>query len=223
PEIPPFTAERTYAVVDTIEGLEHWIEAAEQAGVAAIWPAPSVVSGTRPEWCGLALAVSPGLAGEVPLRHRAPWHQSGLPDAPPAVGTLTREDAAARLKPLFENPAVLKIGHDIKGMAHLLRRYGIALQPYDCTMLMSYVLEGGQFEHSIEEVTRRALSHELMPLKELIGTGKNLICFAEVATQAARDFAAERADAALRLHALLKARLLQEHMTAFYETIERPL
>src|ERR1700758_766662 len=46
PEIPPFTAERTYAVVDTIEGLEHWIEAAEQAGVAAIWPAPSVVSGT---------------------------------------------------------------------------------------------------------------------------------------------------------------------------------
>jgi DNA polymerase-1 len=62
-----------------------------------------------------------------------------------------------------------------------------------------------------------------MSLKELIGTGKNLICFAEVTTQAARDFAAERADAALRLHALLKARLLQEHMTAFYETIERPL
>jgi DNA polymerase I len=223
PEIPPFTAERTYAVVDTVEGLEHWIEAAEQAGVVAIWPAPSAVSGARPEWCGLALAVSPGLAAYVPLGHRAPGNQGGLLDAPPEVGTLTREDAVARLKPLFENPAVLKIGHDIKGMAHLLRRCGIALQPYDCTMLMSYVLEGGQFEHSIEEVTRRALSHELMPLKELIGTGKNLICFAEVATQAAHDFAAERADAALRLHALLKARLLQEHMTAFYETIERPL
>jgi DNA polymerase-1 len=136
---------------------------------------------------------------------------------------LTRDDAIARLKPLFENPAVLKLGHDIKGMAHLLRRYGIALAPCDCTMLMSYVLEGGQFEHTIEEVTRRAFAHDLMPLKELIGTGKNLICFAEVITQAARDFAAERADAALRLHALLKARLLHDHMTAFYETIERPL
>jgi DNA polymerase-1 len=39
----------------------------------------------------------------------------------------------------------------------------------------------------------------------------------------ARDFAAERADAALRLHMLLKARLVAEHMSAFYETIERPL
>jgi DNA polymerase-1 len=113
--------------------------------------------------------------------------------------------------------------HDAKGAAHLLRRYGIALQPYDCTMLMSYVLDGGQFEHTIEELTRRAFAHELAPLKELIGTGKSLIGFAEVAPPAARDFAAERADAALRLHLLLKARLLREKMTAFYETIERPL
>src|SRR4051812_14722589 len=223
PEVPPFSENRTYAVVDTADGLEHWIEAAEQAGVVAIWAAPSALASTRPEWCGLSLAVAPGLAAYVPLGHRTPGNVDDLLDAPPEAGSLTREDAIARLKPLFENPAVLKIGHDIKGMAHLLRRYGIALSPYDCTMLISYVLEGGQYDHTIEEVTRRALSHDLMSLKELIGTGKNLICFAEVTTQAARDFAAERADAALRLHALLKARLLQEHMTAFYETIERPL
>src|SRR5437764_3690293 len=216
PEVPAFSEPRSYAVVDTIEGLDHWIEAAEQAGIVALWVAPSVVAGTRPEFCGLALAVAPGLAIYVPLGHRP----TELFDA---TGGLARDDAVARLKPLLENPGVLKIVHDAKGAAHLLRRYGIALAPYDCTMLMSYVLEGGQFEHTIEEVTRRAFSHDLMSLKELIGTGKNLICFAEVTTQAARDFAAERADAALRLHALLKARLLQEHMTAFYETIERPL
>ncbi len=57
----------------------------------------------------------------------------------------------------------------------------------------------------------------------MLGTGKSLICFAELTSAAARDFAAERADAALRLHMLLKARLVREHMTAFYETIERPL
>src|SRR5437764_10812859 len=216
PEVPAFSEPRSYAVVDTIEGLDHWIEAAEQAGIVALWVAPSVVAGTRPEFCGLALAVAPGLAIYVPLGHRP----AELFDA---GGGLSRDDAVARLKLLLESPGVLKIVHDAKGAAHLLRRYGIALAPYDCTMLMSYVLEGGQFEHTIEEVTRRAFSHDLMSLKELIGTGKNLICFAEVTTQAARDFAAERADAALRLHALLKARLLQEHMTAFYETIERPL
>jgi DNA polymerase-1 len=216
PEIPPFSAPRTYAVVDTMEGLDHWIEAAEQAGLVALWPAPSIVAGSRPEFCGLALAVAPGLAIYVPLGHRP----AELFDA---AGGLSREAAVARLKPLLEHPGILKIAHDAKGAAHLLRRHGIALQPYDCTMLMSYVLDGGQFEHTIEDVTRRAFEHELMPAKEMLGTGKSLIGFAELTSAAARDFAAERADAALRLHMLLKARLVREHMNAFYETIERPL
>ena len=111
----------------------------------------------------------------------------------------------------------------MKGIAHLLLRHGITVAPCDCTMLMSYVLDGGQDEHTIEALTKRGLSHDLTPAKEILGSGRNAICFAEVATARGRDFACERADLALRLHALLKARLLREHMTAFYETIERPL
>ena len=219
PEILPFSAPRLYEIVNTVEGLEQWIEAAVGAGSFALWPAPSVLGGTRPELCGLALALQPGEAVYLPLGHRA----AGLLDTAEGAGNLSLDQALARLKPLLEDPGVLKIGHDVKGTAHLLRRYGIAPAPYDCTMLMSYVLDGGQVEHTLEELTRRAFAHDLAPLKGLIGTGKSLVSFAEVATAAARDFAAERADAALRLHALLKARLVREHMTAFYETIERPL
>jgi DNA polymerase-1 len=219
PEIPPFSAPRTYATVDTMEGLEHWIEAAQQAGSVAIWAAPSALSGERSELSGLALAVAPGLAAYLPLGHRA----SGLLESTEAGQNLPAEAALAALKPLLEDRGTLKIGHDMKGMAHLLRRYGIALGPHDCTMLMSYVLDGGQLEHSLEELTKRAFEHDLTGTKEILGTGKSLIPFAEVAMQSARDFAAERADAALRLHILFKARLAREKMTAFYETIERPL
>jgi DNA polymerase-1 len=219
PEILPFSAPRSYAIVDTIEGLDQLIEAAGQAGSVALWPAPSIVGGTRPGLCGLALALIPGMAVYLPLGHRP----AGLLDAAESGGGLSLDQALARLKPLLEDPGILKIGHDMKGAAHLLRRYGIAPAPYDCTMLMSYVLDGGQVEHTIEELTRRAFAHDLSPLKGLIGTGKSLVSFAEVSTSAARDFAAERADAGLRLHMLLKARLVREHMTAFYETIERPL
>jgi DNA polymerase-1 len=217
PEIPPFSEPRTYAVVDTVEGLEHWIEAAVQAGSVAVWAAASAVADRRPELCGLAMAIAPGLAAYLPLGHRS----AELLDGP--AGDLTLDTALARLKPLFEDRGVLKIGHDMKGMAHLLRRSGIALGPCDCTMLMSDVLDGGQEEHSIEALTARAFEHALTPTKQVLGTGKSLICFAEVTSVAARDFACERADAALRLHLLLKARLIREHMTAFYETIERPL
>ena len=224
PEVPPFSAPCTYALVDTVEGLEHWIEAAYQAGSVAVWPettqvglAPAEAGGARPALAGIALALAPGLAAYVPVAPSA----SNLLPAP--AGDLSLEAAIARLKPLFEDPGVLKIGHDAKSAAQLLLRHGVAVAPWDCTMLMSYVLEGGQSEHTIEAMTSRAFEHELRPLKQVIGTGKSRIAFAEVPREMARDYAAERADAALRLYALLKARLLREHMTAFYETIERPL
>jgi DNA polymerase-1 len=218
PEVPSFTAPRTYALVDTLEGLDHWIEAAQQAGVVAVWPEASAVTGTRPALAGIALGLAPGLAAYVPLGHRA----AGTLDLG-GTGELSLPAAIDRLRPLLEDPGVLKIGHDVKAAAHLLSRYGVELGPYDCTMLMSYVLDGGQVDHTIENLVRRSFEHELRPLKDLVGTGKSLIAFAEVPREAARDFAAERADAALRLHMLLKARLVREKMTAFYETIERPL
>ncbi len=215
PEVPPFTASRSYALIDTLEGLDHWIEAAVEAGVVGIWPEASAVAGRRPELAGIALALAPGLAGYVPLAH-------GRGDlAAPAA--LPFGSVIGRLKRLLESPGVLKISHDAKGVARLLRQYGVALAPCDCTMLMSYVLDGGQFDHAVESLVRRAFAHELTPLKQLIGTGKSLIAFAEVPAEAARDFTAERADAALRLHMQLKARLIRDKMTAFYETIERPL
>ena len=250
PEIPPFTAPRTYALVDTVEGLDHWIEAAQQAGTVAIWAEGSSVAGTRHALCGIALALAPGLAAYVPVGHRrsqaeilslplidgniqpaSPLSRTAGEGADPRItvrgeageGKLTLELTIDKLRPLFEDPGVLKIGHDLKTAAHLLSRYDVTIAPYDCTMLMSYVLDGGQFEHTIENLVRRGFEHELTPLKELVGTGKSLIAFAEVAPERARDYAVERADAVLRLHMLLKARLVRDRMTAFYETIERPL
>ena len=215
PEVAPFADERKYALIDTLDGLDHWIEAAVDAGAVALHPAPSLA--------GIALAVGPGLAAYVPLANQAPGGQATLDLATPGSNALPAHEVLARLKPLLEDRGVLKIGHDMKGAARLLLRHGIRIAPYDCTMLMSYVLDGGQFDHDIEDLLERAAGHNLKPLKELVGSGKSLISFAEVAPEAARDFTAERADAALRLHTHLKARLVADHMNAFYETIERPL
>ncbi len=218
PEVPPFTAPRSYALIETVEGLDHWIEAAYEGGCVAVWVAASAVSGRRPDIAGIALALMPGMAAYIPLGHRP----SGELDLAAASG-VPLDVAIEKLRPLLQDPGILKIGHDIKTTAHLLSRWGISLAPHDCTMLMSYVLDGGQFDHEIETLVKRGFEHDLTTLKELVGTGKSLIPFAEVAPERARDFAAERADAALRLHTLLKARLVREKMTAFYETIERPL
>src|SRR5215469_6485634 len=122
PDVPKFTAPRSYALIDTLEGLEHWIEAAREAGAAAIWVAASAVPGMRPTLAGIALALSPGMAAYVPLGHRA---AGGLDLAD--AGGIPFEAAIERLRPLFEDSGVLKIGHDIKSTAHLLSRWGISL------------------------------------------------------------------------------------------------
>ncbi len=186
--------------------------------MVAVWVAATDVPGRLPAIAGVALALAPGMAGYIPLGHRP---AGGLDLA--ELSSVPFDTAIAKLRPLLEDPGVLKIGHDIKTAAHLLSHSGVSLAPHDCTMLMSYVLDGGQFDHEIESLTKRCFEHDLVPLKELIGTGKSLIPFAEVPPERARDYAAERADAALRLHMLLKARLIRDKMTAFYETIERPL
>jgi len=215
PAIAPFAPDMKYALIDTLEGLDHWIEAATEAGIVVVHPAPGLA--------GIALALGPGLAAYVPLAHRLSGEQQSLDLALTTSNALPATEVLARLKPLLEDRGTLKIGHDMKGAARLLLRHDIRIAPYDCTMLMSYVVDGGQYDHDIEALLSRAANHNLKPLKELVGSGKSLIPFAEVAPEAARDFAAERADAVFRLHAMLKARLVAEHMDAFYETIERPL
>src|SRR5665213_3113390 len=69
PEILPFTAPHTYATVNTMEGLEPWIDEARQTGTVAIWLAQSAVAGERPALCGIGMAVAPGRVAYLPLGH----------------------------------------------------------------------------------------------------------------------------------------------------------
>src|SRR5579883_1912482 len=121
PEIPPFTAPRSYALIDTEEGLDQWIAAAFEAGAVALWAATSAVAGRRPELAGIALALAPGMAAYAPLIHPGAARPSpaagdtpadpapalpladatsGGPNAAPAAGHgrgLSREHAIAKL------------------------------------------------------------------------------------------------------------------------------
>ena len=56
-----------------------------------------------------------------------------------------------RLKPLLEDPAVLKIGHNLKYDWVMFDKAGIDVAPYDDTMLMSFDLDAGRsFGHNLD-------------------------------------------------------------------------
>jgi len=220
--------ERRYDLVQDLADLEGWIKAAYDRGVVAIDTETTSTNGADAELVGIALAIAPGEACYIPLAHRAVAAQgaldlAGTAPAPDAPRQIARDVALAKLKPLLEDEGVLKVGQDVKFDIAVLAGSGIALAPVDDTMLIAYVLEGGSHSHDIDELASRHFGHETVKYKDVAGSGKSHVGFAAVPLERARDYAAEQADIALRLHRDLKPRLLAERRLAFYETIERPL
>ncbi len=177
PEVPPFTAPRTYDLIDTVEGLDHWIEAAYQAGAVSIWVAASAVPerGRR----------SPGSQ----WRCRRDWRPICRLAIVRLAGSISPKPAASRsrrrsrqLRPLLEDPGRSQDRprrQDHRASAVALGH--LAWRPHDCTMLMSYVLDGGQFDHEHREPGAAFFGARADPAQSsLIGTGKSLIAFAEV-------------------------------------------
>src|SRR5690606_35989951 len=100
---------------------------------------------------------------------------------------------------------------------------GISMAPVTDTMLMSYALNAGTHNHGMDELAERYLGHKCIPIKELIGSGKAQIGFAQVAIDKAAPYAAEDAEVTLRLWQHFAPLLSSERVTTAYETLERPM
>jgi DNA polymerase I len=210
--------QRSYTCVDELPALAKLLAEAKVKGHLALEVLTTSPQGALLEAVGIGFAIEPGRAAYLPLTHA---NAPDMLEAPPKNVPLW--DAMKLLKPVMEDPAVLKVGHNAKYAAHVLGGYGIELAPYDCTELMSFVLDGAQHSHALDDLAARHLRHEMVKYKDLCGSGKAQIGFKYVLVERAAPYGAECADVALRLHRLLKARLPRERMTAFYETIERPM
>ena len=132
-------------------------------------------------------------------------------------------EALALLRPVLEDPSVLKIGQNVKYDAKILARQGIALAPIDDTMLISYALHAGLHGHGMDYLSETYLGHACIPIKSLIGSGKAARTFDRVPVEEAAPYAAEDAEVTWRLWRVLKPRLPFARVTRVYETLERPL
>lgn len=221
-EIPkPADAPRHYELVQSLDRLQHWIARAHSVGLVAVDTETTSLSANAADLVGVSLAVAPGEACYIPLGHGAPKGELDLGGDRPEQIPL--DDAVAALKPLLADASVLKIGQNLKYDMIVLAQHGLTIAPYDDTMLLSYVLDGGKHGHGMDELADRHLGITTISYEDVCGKGKKQISFAEVPLDKALAYAAEDADVTLRLYHLLKARLLIERQVHLYETIERPL
>ena len=138
-------------------------------------------------------------------------------------GQLPLKTVIAKLKPLLEDPAVLKVGQNMKYDMCVLRRHGVEIGPVDDTMLLSFVLDAGKHNHGMDDLAKLYLGQETIKFSDVVGSGAKRVSFDKVPIDKARDYAAEDADVTMQLWARFKPRLATEHMVGLYETIERPL
>ncbi len=222
-----------YELVQSVEVLQDWVTRARYAGAVALDTETTSLDGSLADLVGISLCVQPGHACYIPLAHRLPaaaaepeGFAAGQEPPSPQQDILVQiplDAALDLLRPLLADPSVLKIGHNLKYDMVVLRRYDVAVSPLDDTMLISYVLDGGNHGHGMDELAALHLDYRTIPFKDVTGTGKSQVTFDLVPLDRALAYAAQDADVTLRLHRFLKPRLLTERMVTPYETLERPL
>ena len=218
----------TYETIQSAADLERWVKNAAANGWVAVDTETDGLDPIRAKMCGVSLSITAGSACYIPLRHVGTAQQGmldlggdeGSKDAPPQIPI---KDAMRILKPLLEDPGVLKIGHNIKFDMHVFAREGINVGPVDDSMVISYVLEGAGHGHGMDELSTLHLQHQTIKFADVCGSGKNQITFDRVPLDKATAYAAEDADVTRRLYALLRPRLREEQLLAIYEGMDRPL
>ena len=213
----------TYETLRSMSTLDQWIRQINERGYVAIDTETTSLDEMRAELVGISLCVEAGQACYIPLTHKADGGDDLFGTTELAQDQLPLDHVLQVLKPVLENPAVLKIGQNMKYDAKIFARYGVNVAPIDDTMLISYALHGGLHGHGMDTLSERYLAHETIPIKPLLGSGKSAITFDKVSINDATPYAAEDADVTLRLWQMLKPRLHQARVTRVYETLERPL
>jgi DNA polymerase-1 len=207
-----------YETVTTLDALDRWIAEARANGFVALDTETDGFDCVTAKLVGLSLATECGKACYVPLDHGGHDLLSERPEQIPAT------EALSRLKPLLEDPAVLKIGHNFKFDWIVFDRRGIDVSPVDDSLVMSFNLDaGGLNSHGMDDLAKKHLDHDCLAYKEVCGSGQKQIKFNQVPLDRATEYAAEDADVTLRLWKRFKARMPHERVTRVYEMVDRPL
>ncbi len=216
PAMPPIDRS-AYECVTTVEALDRWIAEARAAHVVGVDTETASLDSVTGRLVGVSMATAPGRACYIPLGHGGTDMFAEKPDQ------IAVDVAIARLGALFADDAVLKVGHNLKYDIGVLAQHGVTVAPYDDTLVMSFALDAGKHQHGLDELAKLHLDHTCLTFKDMCGSGKSQISFAEVQLDRATEYAAEDADVALRLWKLLKLRLPVEGGTRVYEMVDRPL
>ncbi|MGD8293529.1 MAG: DNA polymerase I, partial [Desulfobacterales bacterium] len=205
---------KDYQAVMTLADLEKLISRLESVERFALDTETTSTNPMQAELVGLSFAICAHQAFYIPCAH----NYLGAPDQ------LNLNTVLNRLKPVLENPAIEKIGQNIKYDWMVLSRYGIDLAgvAFD-TMLASYLLDPSKRAHNLDQIALDFLGHKAITFEQVAGKGKHAVLFSQVALDQATPYACEDADITLMAYEVLNAKLKDLDLDKLMATVEMPL
>jgi len=180
-----------YETLFTKSQLNIWIKRLKAASEIVIDMETTSLNYMLAELVGISCAIKTGEAIYIPFGH----------DYMDAPEQLERDFVLQTLRPILEDPNILKIGHHLKYDAEVLANYDIRLRgiAFD-TMLESYVLNASGSRHDMDTLAGIYLNHQPISYEDVAGKGAKQIPFNQVSIENASHYAAEDADVTLHLH-----------------------
>jgi DNA polymerase I len=205
--------QRQYETLLTTAQLDNWLAKLASAPLICFDSETTSLDPMTAKIVGLSFSVEAGSAAYLPLMH----------DYFDAPVQLNFAECLAKIKPILENPAIKKVGQNLKYDQHVLANHGIAINgiAHD-TLLQSYVFESHK-SHGMDALSERHLGFNPISFEEVAGKGAKQVTFNQVTVETAAEYAAEDADITLQLHQAMYPQVAADSKLDYiYSQIEMP-
>ncbi|CAN1529635.1 PolA DNA polymerase I - 3'-5' exonuclease and polymerase domains [Methylophilaceae bacterium] len=205
--------QRQYETLLTTAQLDSWLAKLASAPLICFDSETTSLDPMTAKIVGLSFSVEAGSAAYLPLMH----------DYFDAPVQLNFAECLAKIKPILENPAIKKVGQNLKYDQHVLANHGIAINgiAHD-TLLQSYVFESHK-SHGMDALSERHLGFKPISFEEVAGKGAKQVTFNQVTVETAAEYAAEDADITLQLHQAMYPQVAADSKLDYiYSQIEMP-
>ena len=217
PEFAPTASsvDKDYALIESAADLTALIADMKAAGRFSMKVITDGTAPVRATLVGIAVSTTASKARYIPLGHEGFGGGFSLPKA----------EALALLAPLLTDPAIEKIGHDLKADLIVLGRHGVDVRNptgFD-TMIASYLVDSNRSSQALEPLALEQLGYKALTEDEVRGKGVKAIPFAQVPVDSVLDYAGERADIAFQLSERVRPVLITDELESVYRDLELPL
>jgi DNA polymerase-1 len=210
----PTPEEKEYHLVTEKKDFQELIGNLERAGAFALDLESTSLEPMKAEIVGFSFSFKPHQAFYIPVGHT----YVGAPRQ------LAQKEVLKALRPLLENPELKKYGQNIKYDYILLAKSGIYLRGIaGDTMIASYLLNPSKHSHSLEELAREHLDHQVITYSDVAGSGAKAIPFSQVSVEKACRYSGEDADLTLLLANLLMPKIEADGFGELFHRVELPL